>query len=102
MKLYKNRVNLPVPALCSFENEVMQIVCIPIVILNKVLNKGLYNWDNKDYNVMIYINDYFRCRKLPKAMRDWPAFLDLKKKIDDFSETCPLLELMANKVFFNT
>jgi dynein heavy chain len=30
-------------------------------------------------------------------MREWPAYLDLKKKIDDFSETCPLLELMANK-----
>lgn len=41
---------------------------------------------------------FFRCRKLPKGMKDWPAYLDLKKKIDDFSETCPLLELMANKV----
>ncbi|XP_076759064.1 dynein heavy chain 8, axonemal kl-3 [Xylocopa sonorina] len=38
-----------------------------------------------------------RCRRLPKAMRDWPAYIDLKKKIDDFNETCPLLELMANK-----
>ncbi|XP_023289113.1 dynein heavy chain 8, axonemal, partial [Orussus abietinus] len=38
-----------------------------------------------------------KCRRLPKAMRDWPAYLDLKKRIDDFNETCPLLELMANK-----
>lgn len=30
-------------------------------------------------------------------MREWPAYIDLKKKIDDFNETCPLLELMAGK-----
>ena len=34
---------------------------------------------------------------MPKGLKDWQAFLDLKKKIDDFSECCPLLELMANK-----
>jgi len=38
-----------------------------------------------------------RCRRLPKAMREWPAYIDLKKKIDDFNEMCPLLELMADK-----
>lgn len=34
---------------------------------------------------------------MPKGLKDWQAFLDLKKTIDDFNECCPLLELMTNK-----
>ena len=38
-----------------------------------------------------------RCRKLPKGLKEWQAFQDLKKVIDDFSDICPILELMSNK-----
>ncbi|XP_027535095.1 dynein heavy chain 5, axonemal-like isoform X3 [Neopelma chrysocephalum] len=48
------------------------------------INNGLLDFQNK-------------IRKLPKALKEWQAFQDLKKKIDDFTETCPLLEMMTNK-----
>ncbi|KAM9382937.1 dynein axonemal heavy chain 8 [Phaethornis superciliosus] len=38
-----------------------------------------------------------RCRRLPKGLQHWQAFLDLKTKIDDFNQCCGLLEMMANK-----
>ncbi|GAB1603178.1 hypothetical protein Ahia01_000598300, partial [Argonauta hians] len=37
-----------------------------------------------------------RCRKLPRALKDWQAFKDLKQKIDDFNEIIPLVQLMSN------
>ncbi|CAF0880138.1 unnamed protein product [Rotaria sordida] len=41
------------------------------------------------------------CRKLPKGLREFPAFHALKKTIDDFSECCPLLEMMSNRAMQN-
>ncbi|XP_074644897.1 dynein axonemal heavy chain 5-like [Tubulanus polymorphus] len=38
-----------------------------------------------------------KCRKLPKALKEWQAFEELRQTIDDFNEMVPLLELMANK-----
>ncbi|NXP03754.1 DYH8 protein, partial [Thinocorus orbignyianus] len=38
-----------------------------------------------------------RCRRLPKGLQHWQAFLDLKNSIDDFSESCSLLEMMSDK-----
>jgi dynein heavy chain, axonemal len=34
---------------------------------------------------------------LPRALKEWQAFDELRKTIDDFNEMVPLLELMANK-----
>ena len=38
-----------------------------------------------------------KCRKLPKGLKDWQAFRDLSKKIEDFNTVCPLLERMSDK-----
>ena len=35
-------------------------------------------------------------RKLPKGLKEWQAFLELQKKVNDFNESCPILELMAH------
>lgn len=42
-----------------------------------------------------------RCLKLPKALRGYPAFDDLKKNISDFNQLIPLLELMTNPAMKN-
>ena len=33
---------------------------------------------------------------MPKALKDWQAFKDLTKKIEDFNLVCPLLERMTD------
>lgn len=50
------------------------------------------------FDCLVFVN---RCRKLPRALKEWQAFLDLKKTIDEFSECCPLLELMTNKAMMS-
>ncbi|KAJ8010647.1 hypothetical protein DPEC_G00077260 [Dallia pectoralis] len=62
---------------------------------------GYYDIQWVDLNIDKIITDLQdfqnRIRKLPKALKEWQAFCDLKKAIDDFNETCPLLHMMANK-----
>ena len=68
-------------------------------VIDSVSGYKAFLWKNIDVDnigneLMEYQN---RCRKLPKGLKEWPAFQDLKKIIDDFSDICPILELMSNK-----
>jgi dynein heavy chain len=38
-----------------------------------------------------------QCKKLPKSLRDWQAYQDCRKKIDDFLEILPLLTALSSK-----
>ena len=66
-------------------------------LLSRLGKLGIWNQAQRSYEQQIYEMFCYSCRKLPKAMKEWPAYKDLKQMIDDFSETCPLLEMMANK-----
>ncbi|CAF3295570.1 unnamed protein product, partial [Rotaria sp. Silwood2] len=37
-----------------------------------------------------------KMKKLPKGLKTWPAYSELKKKLDNFNEYLPLLELLIN------
>ncbi|XP_053268003.1 dynein axonemal heavy chain 5 [Pleuronectes platessa] len=72
-------------------------------LYNSVIDSvtGYYDflWAGLDIEKMnLELQDFQnRIRKLPKALKEWQAFRDLKKTIDDFTESCPLLYMMANK-----
>eukprot|EP00798_Chlamydomonas_sp_ICE-L_P031303 gene31303-6451_t len=44
------------------------------------------------------VNGYqAQCKRLPKALREWPAYIDCRKTIDDFLEMLPLFQALAAK-----
>ncbi|KAJ3166591.1 Dynein heavy chain 5, axonemal [Geranomyces variabilis] len=53
------------------------------------LNLQVINDDMTDFQNKI--------KKLPKALKDWDAFIDLKKTVDNLTAIVPLLEMMSNK-----
>ncbi|CAF1397791.1 unnamed protein product [Rotaria sordida] len=56
------------------------------------------NW--KDFHIDHITNEIQefqnKMKKLPKGLKTWPAYSELKKKLDNFNECLPLLELLIN------
>ena len=44
--------------------------------------------------VNVYLS---HCKQLPKALKEWRAYKELKKTIDDFLDVLPLLQQLSNK-----
>eukprot|EP00667_Euglena_gracilis_P000005 EG_transcript_5 len=68
-----------------------------IVVIQKVNGYADLLWTELDFQqiteeVVSYQN---QIKKLPKSLRDWEAYLELKQTVDDFLELQPVLELLA-------
>lgn len=80
-------------------NLLSKLYSLYLLVLKRVDGYLEMPWSTVDMvEIVAEVADFqARCRKLPRGMYTWPAFIDLKQKIDDFNEACPLLELMTNE-----
>lgn len=69
-------------------------------LYNKI-NRSINTWSNTLWNrlkideITESLLDYAnKCRKLPSGLKQWPTYLELKDKIDEWSEKIPLIEMM--------
>ncbi|KAI9206840.1 dynein heavy chain and region D6 of dynein motor-domain-containing protein [Polychytrium aggregatum] len=97
--------NLPVtpfPTLAKIKKE-LKLLQNLYSLYNDVLEKrAQYNetlWSDLNLDkINTDMNDFQnKIKKLPKAIKDWDAFLELKKIVDTLTATVPLLEMMTNK-----
>ncbi|KAF7478847.1 hypothetical protein GHT09_009981 [Marmota monax] len=93
----KKQLNL-LQKIYTLYNSVIETVTGYQDILWSEVNIEKINSELLEFQNSILMNRSVNCPYvLPRALKDWQAFLDLKKTIDDFSECCPLLEYMASK-----
>jgi dynein heavy chain len=91
----------PFPTLVKIKKE-LKLLQNLYSLYNDVLEKRNSYYDTlwTDINIekmTVEVNDFQgKIKKLPKAMKDWEAFLELKKIVDNLSSCLPLLEMMNN------
>jgi dynein heavy chain len=69
--------------------------------MEKMVEWRTLAWKDVIINIqkMTDIMDSFqgRCRKMPKKLRDWDAYVELKQKIEDFQTVLPLLTELSKE-----
>lgn len=72
-----------------------------VTVISTIKGYGDYFWadvvekiDEMGEQVLQYQN---QCKKLPKALRDWQAYVDCRDTIDNFLEMLPLFQALTHK-----
>lgn len=80
-------------------NLLSKLYSLYLLVLKRIDGYSEIPWHTMSIDdIIAEVSDFqLQCRKLPKGMQSWAAYIDLKQKIDNFNETCPLLELMTSK-----
>lgn len=80
-------------------NLLSKLYTLYLLVLKRIDGYSEIQWQSISIeDIISEVSDFqLQCRKLPKGMQTWAAYIDLKKKIEDFNETCPLLELMNSE-----
>ena len=62
-------------------------------------------WSDTSDNIedmLSTVNVYLeKCRKMPKQLREWEAYAELKKNVEDFLEVLPLLQMLCSSAMRN-
>eukprot|EP00878_Enallax_costatus_P041459 GHUV01048245.1.p1 GENE.GHUV01048245.1~~GHUV01048245.1.p1 ORF type:complete len:369 (+),score=142.53 GHUV01048245.1:96-1202(+) len=92
------------PELEQTEKEVSmldRLYSLYVTVISTIKGYGEYFWvdvvekiDEWGEQVMQY---QAQCKKLPKALRDWQAYVDCRDTIDNFLEMLPLFQALAHK-----
>ncbi|GMH97336.1 hypothetical protein TrST_g8180 [Triparma strigata] len=90
------------PAIKKTRNEINLLDLLYTLYLDVIETLDNYrkvSWaDLSDqYEAMVEVTNGFdmRCRKLPKKLKEWEAYLVLRKKITDFQDMLPLVEELS-------
>jgi len=86
---------------CKKELDLLdKLYSLFVNVVQTIKNYGDMMWTDVVANIEVMTDTatgfQSSCKRMPKALRDWDAYGELKKTIDDFFEVLPILQQCAN------